>query len=506
MASALQVAASADPAHPTFKVFYDSECEICQAGVSWLRVLDRRSQCEYIPISPEALEPFADCLDLEACLRELHVIAPDGTLFVGAEAVARLARNFPQTAWIGALARVTPFRQLSRVAYRFVARNRYALSKCRGGACRVSKPDAVRRKAGLGAFWSCHTMGLAARLPLVVATAIRTLLDRFKLFARTRNSRLDLLDGKLSILFLGGFFPNAIPIVFGELFALIFYKGLAIDPGSPKMRRSLARHFKEFAPQEIRGIVATHAHEEHVGNLNWLAQQTGAPIFVSRRTAEFLSPPKKLPFIRALMIGQSPALEPPFELLGDVLEAPGSRLQVIPTPGHCDDHISLYDPVEKVLLAGDTFMGTYFATPNPDVDSRIWLDTLARLSKLDIEILVEGHGHIHTLRPEIPDIPGVVIREHPHAAILEKLAYMQWLRQQIESGFQEGLPIRAIEASCFPWTKRTAWENFANDELTRLLSLGHFSRSELVRSFVRDSSSVLPTVYQVKFYEGSRKK
>jgi glyoxylase-like metal-dependent hydrolase (beta-lactamase superfamily II)/predicted DCC family thiol-disulfide oxidoreductase YuxK len=505
MPSALQVAASADPAQRTFKVFYDGECEICQAGVSWIRILDSRRECECIAISPEALEPFADCADLDACLRELHVIAPDGTLYVGADAVARLARNFRPTAWIGVLAGVTPFRQLSRFGYRFVARNRYALSKCRGGACRVSKPDAVRKRAGLGAFWSCHTIGLAARLPLIAASAIRTLLERIQLFVRTRNRRLDLLDGRLSILFLGGFFPNAIPIVFGELFTMIFYNGFAIDPGSPKMRRSLARHLKEFPLQKIRAIVATHAHEEHVGNLNWLAQQAGAPVFVSRRTAEFLSPPKKLPFIRALMIGQPPALEPPFELLGDVLEISGSRLQVIPTPGHCDDHISLYDPVEKILLAGDTFMGTYFATPNPDVDSRIWFDTLARLSQLDIEILVEGHGHIHTLRPEIPDIPGVVIREHPRAAILEKLAYMNWLRRQIESGFQEGLPIRAIEASCFPWTKRTAWENFANDELTRLLSLGHFSRSELVRSFVRDPASVLPTVYQVKFYGDSRK-
>jgi predicted DCC family thiol-disulfide oxidoreductase YuxK len=304
MGTALQVAASADPAQPTFKVCYDGECEICQAGVSWIRILDTRRQCECIAISPEALEPFADRLDLDACLGELHAIPPDGALSVGAEAVARLAQNFRPTAWIGALAGVTPFRQMSRLGYHFIARNRYALSKCRGGACRVSKPDAVRKRAGLGTFWSCHTIGLAARLPLAATAAIRTFLDRIQLFARTRNCRLDLLDGKLSILFLGGFFPNAIPIVFGELFTMIFYDGLAIDPGSPKMRRCLARHLKEFSPQKIRAIVATHAHEEHVGNLNWLAQKAGAPVFVSRRTAEFLSPPKKLPWIRAFMIGR----------------------------------------------------------------------------------------------------------------------------------------------------------------------------------------------------------
>jgi|SRR5579863_189231 len=71
--------------------------------------------------------------------------------------------------------------------------------------------------------------------------------------------------------------------------------------------------------------------------------------------------------------------------------------------------------------------------------------------ELDIEILVEGHGHIHTLRTDIPDSPGVVIRQDPRVAISEKLDYLRWLREQIDVEFQEGLPVRVIEASCFPW-------------------------------------------------------
>ena len=108
-------------------------------------------------------------------------------------------------------------------------------------------------------------------------------------------------------------------------------------------------------------------------------------------------------------------------LLGETVDTESGSLQVIATPGHCDDHIVLYDPKEKVLLAGDAFMGSYFATPNPDVDSRKWLVSLERLMELDIEILVEGHGHIHTLRADIPDFPGVVIRQDPKVAIAEKL-------------------------------------------------------------------------------------
>jgi glyoxylase-like metal-dependent hydrolase (beta-lactamase superfamily II) len=342
-------------------------------------------------------------------------------------------------------------------------------------------------------------MGLVVRLPLIACSGIADTFRKMQVFRRTYHRKLTLLDGKLTILFLNGILPNTVPLLFGELFTAIIYDGVAIDPGSPKMRRSLARHLDKIEPN-VSAIAATHAHEEHVGNLNWLAEKTGAPIYVSEMTAQFLRPFKKLPWVRALIIGQPPNLAAPFRILGDRLPTESDELQVIPSPGHCDDHIVFYDPKEKLLLAGDTFMGTYFATPNPDVDSQKWLDTLQQLLELDIEILVEGHGHVHTLRPDIPDFPGVVVREDPKAAISAKLDYMQWLRNQVKAGFEEHLPIRAIEATCFPWGQRRSWESCASDECMRVLSLGHFSRTELVRSFVRSGADVLPTVYEVRLF------
>jgi hypothetical protein len=92
----------------------------------------------------------------------------------------------------------------------------------------------------------------------------------------------------------------------------------------------------------------------------------------------------------------------------------------------------------------------------------------------------------------------VVVREDPKAALAEKLDYLRWLRVQIESGFEDQLSVRVIEASCFPWGRRTSWESCATDECIRILSLGHFSRTELVRSFVRPNSDSLPTVYEVR--------
>jgi glyoxylase-like metal-dependent hydrolase (beta-lactamase superfamily II)/predicted DCC family thiol-disulfide oxidoreductase YuxK len=499
-----EITASLGNEHPTasgYRVLYDGQCEICQAWVSWLNALDQENKTVRLPISAEVLSVVDSRLQMDECLRQLHVVSPAGEILVGWDAVACLARLFPATWLIGVLGQRFPFRSAGRLLYGFVAKNRYSLSKCRGGACRVAKPEAVRRKAELGAFWSCYTLGFFIRLPLVVRAGIKAAIQRTSIFARTYHSRVDLLNGKLTILFLNGVLPNTVPLLFGELFTAIIYDGIAIDPGSPKLRRSLARHLRP-AKLKITKVVATHAHEEHVGNLNWLSEVTGAPVYVSEMTARFLTPFKKLPWVRATIIGQPPNLKQPYNILGESVETESGYLQVIETPGHCDDHIALYDPQQKVLLAGDAFMGSYFATPNPDVDSRKWLLSLERLMELDIEILVEGHGHIHSLRTDIPDFPGVVIREDPKVAISQKLDYLRWLREQIETGFQEQLPVRVIEASCFPWGRRTSWESCATDECIRLLSLGHFSRTELVRSFVRRNSDELPTVYEVRISGG----
>jgi glyoxylase-like metal-dependent hydrolase (beta-lactamase superfamily II)/predicted DCC family thiol-disulfide oxidoreductase YuxK len=501
--SPTEIAAVADEEQATpYRVLYDGQCEICQACVAWLKTLDHKNKTICLPIGASALSSCDARLKMDDCLQQLHVVTPEGEIHAGWDAVTCLAWLFPSTRLIGMAGEWFPFRQVGRLLYGFVAANRYSLSKCRGGACSAAKPETVRRQAKLSAFWSCYTLGFFLRLPLVVWSGIKAVEERVSIFFRTYNQRIDLLNGKLTIFFLNGVLPNTVPLLFGELFTAIVYDGVAIDPGSPKMRRSLARHLRRAKPR-ITKIITTHAHEEHVGNLNWLSEFAGAPVWVSEMTAQFLTPFKKLPWVRATIIGQPPNLKPPYQILDECVDTESGCLQVLATPGHCDDHIVLYDPEEKLLLAGDAFMGSYFATPNPDVDSLKWLISLEKLMELEIELLVEGHGHIHTMRADIPDFPGVVIRENPKVAISQKLEYLRWLRQQIEAGFQEQLPVRVIEASCFPWGKRTSWESCATDECIRLLSLGHFSRTELVRSFVRTNSEPLPTVYEVRISGGS---
>jgi glyoxylase-like metal-dependent hydrolase (beta-lactamase superfamily II) len=266
------------------------------------------------------------------------------------------------------------------------------------------------------------------------------------------------------------------------------------------MRRVLANHLFRYRAK-ISAVVATHHHEEHTGNLDWAARRLNVPLYTSAATAKELRSPKSIPRVRSWIIGRLESLPEDAVLLADRIMGNSTELEVLPAPGHSDDHVVLYDQREKLLLAGDAFMGSYFSVPNPDVDSVRWIVTLEALLQLEITTLVEGHGHIHTIRPDIPDIPGVVIREDPMQALREKLEYLKWVREQVKVGLSEGLPLGAVEATCFPWGRRSSWESFVHDSFIRLASLNHFSRAELVRSFVRhDDSAILPTVYRARFY------
>lgn len=477
----------------TIRVFYDGQCEVCQAGVSWLRLLDRHGQVECIPIQPHAVA--AAGLNLEACLAQLHIVTPKGVL-TGWDAVARLARLFPATWVFGAIGATPPFRQVAARLYRWVAANRYALSKCRGGACRSYNVSEVQRRAPLGPLRSCYWFGLFLFLPLSGAAILRQVARNLVRFGRTWRRRIDLLDGRLSILMLNGWPCDLITLLFGEHFAIVLYDGIAIDPGPTRLRGALARHLRHLAPGAIRGVVATHHHEEHAGNLNWLAGRTGAAIFVGADTAQCLAAPTPLPWIRRFMIGERTQLLPPFHQITGRL----GEFEVLPSPGHCHDHLVFYHRCEKILFAGDSFMGAWFSAPNPDVDSLAWIETLRRLLDLDIEILLEGHGFIHTLRPDIPDSCPLLVREDPRRQLLDKLRFCEWMRDQVAAGTAEGLPPSAIQVTCFPWGRRFAWENFFNDELSRMFSCGHWSRAEVVRSFVRppESSRILPMVYEAR--------
>ena len=158
-------------ANAAYRVLYDGQCKICQSCVSWLKALDHENNTVCLPISAEVLPTVDARLNLDECLRQLHVVTPEGEIHVGWDAVACLARLFPTTWLIGALGQRFPS-QCRTPTIRIRCYKQILPKKSRGGACSVTKPEVVRRQARLGAFWSCYTLGFFIRLPLVLWAGI----------------------------------------------------------------------------------------------------------------------------------------------------------------------------------------------------------------------------------------------------------------------------------------------------------------------------------------------
>ena len=141
----------------------------------------------------------------------------------------------------------------------------------------LPNPKRCDDKLDWATFWSCYTLGFLIRLPLVLWSGM--LLRQRKewgIFVRTHQPAPGIAERQADRPVSEWSAAEYVPLLFGELFTTVLYDGVAVDPGSPKMRRSLARHLRRLKPK-ITKIVATHAHEEHVGNLNWLSDLTGAP-------------------------------------------------------------------------------------------------------------------------------------------------------------------------------------------------------------------------------------
>jgi hydroxyacylglutathione hydrolase len=509
-AAELTTSAALAPA-ARWRLWYDDQCEVCQAGVAWLRALDRgRGRVEPIPLSAvvEATAAGPPGVELDALLRHLHVSAPDGRLLAGAEAVAALARLFAATWPLGTLARLPGLAWMARRLYGWVAAHRYSLSRCRGGACRSVREDIVRQQAAGRAFRACRYVGWCLITPLGALLFARRLGRQAGLWWRTRGRTATLLEGRLSLHFLGGGISSTVSILFGELFTMTRYGSLVVDPGGTRLRRSASRHLRRLR-LPVTAVAPTHGHEEHVGNIELAARQTGARVWAHPRTLALLARPVDVGLMRALVIGQPRPLALPVEPLPPRLTlegAGGLALDVIETPGHCADHVSFYAPADKLLIAGDAFMGTHFTSPNDDVDHGAWTLALERLLELDVEVMVEAHGHVHTQRADVlrdleaQGLAGLASRRHPRQVLQAKLDFVRWVGEQIALGAGEGLPLAGIQATVFPWTQRWSYESALPDAVAALVSGRAFGRHKIVRSFrPPDGAGGLPAIYEVRW-------
>ncbi len=161
----------------------------------------------------------------------------------------------------------------------------------------------------------------------------------------------------------------------------------------------------------------THLHADHMGLLNQVAHQSSS-IYFNAIEAEIISgefwsyfldlarwngfPVQELELAIKKHPGYRYGLEsiPEFTLLseGELLEIGGYSFQCLETPGHSPGHLCLYEPEQKILVAGDLILEDI--TPNivawgeGDNPLSDYLKSLDKIYDLEVELVLPGHRRV----------------------------------------------------------------------------------------------------------------
>jgi glyoxylase-like metal-dependent hydrolase (beta-lactamase superfamily II) len=167
-----------------------------------------------------------------------------------------------------------------------------------------------------------------------------------------------------------------------------------IDPG----HRALFEHVElglrdlKLKTDDIDLIICTHAHPDHLEAVQLFKEKSA--LFTLHETEWHWVATAGKQMSAAFGIDIE-ALTPDFFLKEGTLSLDGLEMEVFLTPGHSPGSICLYWPSQKALFSGDlVFKEGLGRTDLPGGDGPKIKESIKRMSHLDVELLLSGHGEI----------------------------------------------------------------------------------------------------------------
>lgn len=223
-------------------------------------------------------------------------------------------------------------------------------------------------------------------------------------------------------------------------------KGVLVDCGFPGVGDEVARLLEQ---RSLRGVVVTHRHEDHAGNIEAVARR-GIPLAARPDTLAYARAPKALPPYRRFAWGSAPPLVSPVTIFTP------DDLEVLQTPGHSPDHAAVWDAETRTLFSADLFLGVKVRVAHADERPRQLAASLGRVLALEPRRMFDAH------RGSIAD---------PTGALRAKIRWIEELVGEVERRASTGMP-----------PARIARELLGAKDLSDVVSAGEYSRLNLVRA------------------------
>lgn len=184
-----------------------------------------------------------------------------------------------------------------------------------------------------------------------------------------------------------------------------------IDTSLAGAEHRIARELRSIGYQlsDVKRILITHAHPDHIGSLAVLKRASGASIYahyrhesaVIRNEKPMLRPAQRNVTTRILSSllheRQRVPLEVDRELHeGDQLDEVLPALEVIDTPGHSPGHCGFWQPEQRILFSGDVMLRIPFHLRLPMVAFTSDMDeakrSIFKVAEMNVATLCPGHG------------------------------------------------------------------------------------------------------------------
>lgn len=201
-------------------------------------------------------------------------------------------------------------------------------------------------------------------------------------------------------------FVTGLPV--GRVYVLEDADGLTIiDASVSGTAGAILSQIKKMghAPRDVKRILITHAHPDHVGALPDLKAQTGAQVLAGALEQAVIEGKQAVPRADPAKLKGWFKFTPPNTVFkpvtvdhalqdGDTIDALGG-LQAVFTPGHAPGHMAFWQPHLRLLFCGDVLFNAPKLGLPPDfltVDRAQNIRSVGTLAKRAPTVVCFGHG------------------------------------------------------------------------------------------------------------------